>query len=123
MPSSRAILCDIHELGLDPKQPHRKIKASGRLAHTAKDTELKQSIVQYNTEQSVDFNTELLTQLRDSVAVSASPNLTAFNTPEVQTTEVTPVSEPVTITQSVQETTPDYAPVVSKGRRNKNTNQ
>jgi len=32
MPSPRAVLSDIHDLGLDPTVSHRNIKASGRLA-------------------------------------------------------------------------------------------
>jgi hypothetical protein len=33
MPSSRAILADIEELGLDPTKPHVTISASGHLKH------------------------------------------------------------------------------------------
>lgn len=32
MPSPRAVLCDIHDLKLDPTKAHRDVKASGRLA-------------------------------------------------------------------------------------------
>lgn len=32
MPSPRAVLCDIHDLKLDPTKAHRGVKASGRLA-------------------------------------------------------------------------------------------
>lgn len=41
MPSPKAVLRDIHDLKLDPKQAHSKTKRSGRLRHVVSATVLQ----------------------------------------------------------------------------------
>ena len=129
MPSSRAILFDIHELGLDPKKPHRRIKASGRLAASVDDeTVTAPQTVDVKYAEQDQISPEAQAELKAAVAVSNSSSLTTFNQPEEVVPEAvvaaeTVVTEPELPPTPVQETTPDHVPVVSKGRRNKNANQ
>lgn len=100
MPSSKAVLADIHKLGLDPSRPHYKIKASGHLAAPVLVVQVPVPVVKTKAvpveEPVVSIVSEpvLMTMARLMDEVMEAPELVVQPESEVEAL-VEPVADPV----------------------------